>query len=458
MTKNLLFWNDRKVLVVGTGLSGIGAASLLYKVGADPILYDENENIVIENINSNIVKSGNIQILTGQLPQEVIEQVELLVLSPGVPLDTEFVRCFKEKGIPIWGEMELAYEFSKGKLIAITGTNGKTTTTALVGAMMKDYYGASYIVGNIGIPYTGIALDTSELSVTVAEVSSFQLETVEHFKPMVSCILNITPDHLNRHHTMEEYAKAKEEIAKNQTKSEVCVLNYDNEYTKDFGTRCQATVIYFSSSHILENGFYLEGETIYESVHGSATAIMSIHDMNLVGMCNVENVMAALAIGSSMNIPMDYLKKTIQQFKAVEHRIEYVATKKGVTYYNDSKGTNPDAAIQGLKAMNRPTFLIGGGYDKQSQYDDWVEYFPGKVKLLILIGQTKEKIAQCAKAHGFDKIVMADGLEEAMQICERNAKSGDAVLLSPACASWGMFPNYEVRGEVFKQLVHEIKE
>ena len=323
---------------------------------------------------------------------------------------------------------------------------------------MAAYYEHVDVVGNIGNPYTLTALDAKEDTVTVAEISSFQLETIENFKPDVSAILNITPDHLNRHHTMENYVAAKEAITRNQTKEQTCVLNYENEYTRAFGEKCPAQVVWFSSVRKLENGFYQEGEDIYEAVNGKAERIMSIHDMNLVGTCNVENVMAAIAISRAMGVPMHIILNVIKEFKAVEHRIEFVATKKGVDYYNDSKGTNPDAAIQGIKAMSKPTILIGGGYDKQSEYDEWIKAFGDKVKCLVLIGQTREKIAECARKYGVRNIVMADTFREAFDICVENAQSGDAVLLSPACASWGMFPNYEVRGKMFKEFVEQLED
>ena len=448
----------KKVLVVGSGISGVGATEVLSKVGACPILYDENEKLVKEEVEAKLSASCKGEVIVGKLSEDVKNTIELVVLSPGVPTDTEFVNSFREKGIKIWGEIELAYVLGKGKVAAITGTNGKTTTTSLVGEIMAAYYNSVYVVGNIGNPYTLTALESVDETVTVAEISSFQLETIESFRPAVSAILNITPDHLNRHHTMENYVAAKEAIAMNQTKDDVCVLNYENEYTRAFGERCPAKVIYFSSARKLDDGFYLEGEEIYQAKGGNSERIMNIHDMNLVGMCNVENVMAAIAISQAMGVPMDVILATVKTFKAVEHRIEFVATKCGVDYYNDSKGTNPDAAIQGIKAMCKPTILIGGGYDKQSEYDEWIEAFDGKVKCFVLIGQTREKIAECARKHGVENIVLADTFEEAFAICVHNAVSGDAVLLSPACASWGMFPNYEIRGKMFKEFVNNLKE
>ncbi len=451
----------KKVLVIGSGKSGIGAAGLLGKTGALPVIFDSNEKLDAEAIKEKAGRIPGLEVRIGLVPEEEKKEFALVVLSPGVPVDLPMLEEYRALSIPIWGEIELAYEFSRGKLIAITGTNGKTTTTTLVGQIMSAYFKSVYVVGNIGNPYTDIALDTREDTVTVAEISSFQLETTQEFKPAVSAILNITPDHLNRHHTMECYVRMKERIAAKQTREDTCILNYEDAYTRDFGSRCPGSVRYFSSRQELEEGVFLAGEEIIMAKKDDAgkmvrQQLMNIHDMNLVGMCNVENVMAAILICDAMNVPMEIIIKVIKEFKAVEHRIEFVATKGGVDYYNDSKGTNPDAAIQGIRAMNRPTVLIGGGYDKQSEYDAWIEAFEGKVKVLVLIGQTREKIAACARAHGVENIILADTFEEAFQICVSQAVPGDAVLLSPACASWGMFPNYEVRGNRFKELVGKI--
>ena len=449
---------NKKVLVVGSGISGIGAVEALCHVGAVPVLFDSNDKLEPESIREKFKDGMEADVVLGELPEETAAEISLVVLSPGVPTDTEFVDGFRKRGIDIWGEVELAYRLGRGRVIGITGTNGKTTTTSLVGEIMAAHCSDVDVVGNIGNPYTQTALNATSDTVTVAEISSFQLETVERFCPDVSAILNITPDHLNRHHTMENYAAAKEAIARNQTKDQTCVLNYENEYTRAFGERCPARVVWFSSVRKLTDGFYLDGEEICRTYEGKETRLMNIHDMNLVGMCNVENVMAAIAITQAMGVPMETILSVVRQFKAVEHRIEFVATKCGVDYYNDSKGTNPDAAIQGIRAMDRPTVLIGGGYDKQSEYDGWIEAFDGKVKCLVLIGQTREKIAECARRHGVKNIILADSFEEAFDVCVREADSGDAVLLSPACASWGMFPNYEVRGKLFKELVNRLEE
>lgn len=449
--------SGQKCLVIGSGISGIGAVKLLEQSGAEVILYDSNEKMTKEELEAKLPAGSKAFCIAGELPRETEEEIQTAVLSPGVPTDIPLVNRMRDRGVDIIGEIELGYLAEKGKVVAITGTNGKTTTTTLVGEIMKAHLGEEkvFVVGNIGNPYTLEASKTGENTVTVGEISSFQLETIHTFHPAVSAILNVTPDHLNRHHTMEAYVQAKEAIASCQNKKDICVLNYENEYTRDFAQRCPARAVLFSSKRALTDGYYLKGEDIVKSVDGKETVLMNIHtDMNLVGICNVENVMAAIAICEGMQVPMETILAAVRQFRAVEHRIEFVATKAGVDYYNDSKGTNPDAAIQGIRAMNKPTILIGGGYDKQSDYDEWIDSFEGKVKWLVLIGQTREKIAECAKKHGFDKIKFADTYEECLKLCTSLAREGDAVLLSPACASWGMFPNYEVRGKLFKDYVN----
>lgn len=450
---------DKKVLVVGSGISGIAAVALLKRAGACPMLFDSNEKLTREEMEKRLLEPGSAACFSGSLPEDIAKETELLVLSPGVPCDLPFVEQFRQRGIPIIGEIELAYLEEKGKIVAITGTNGKTTTTTLVGEIMRAHFDKVFVVGNIGKPYTGEVLHTTPESVTVAEISSFQLETVDTFKPVVSAILNITPDHLNRHHSMENYVAVKESVTRNQTGADICVLNYEDAYLREFADKCPAKVVFFSSKQRLSDGFYLEGDFICREKEGSVKRLLNIHEgMNLVGLCNVENVMAALAVAESMGVPEEISLAVIKEFKAVEHRIEFVAEKGGVVYYNDSKGTNPDAAIQGIRAMSRPTVLIGGGYDKDSEYDEWIEAFDGKVKSLVLLGQTREKIADCAKKHGFTDIQMADTFQEAFELCVKTAKSGDAVLLSPACASWGMFKNYEERGRIFKEYVNALKE
>ncbi|MEE3420427.1 MAG: UDP-N-acetylmuramoyl-L-alanine--D-glutamate ligase [Lachnospiraceae bacterium] len=447
----------KKVLVYGSGKSGVGAANLIAKMGMTPVLYDEKEGLVPEDLLKKLEDPSKAEAVVGTLSEDVLKSIDEVVMSPGVPCDIPNVLTFKEMGIPVIGEVELAYRAGRGRVLAITGTNGKTTTTSLVGEIMKAYVPEVFVVGNIGNPYTKEAQKTTDQSTVVAEISSFQLETIDTFRPAVSAILNITEDHLNRHHTMEEYIRVKELITKNQTKEDVCVLNYEDEVLRAFAEKCPADVFFFSSKRPLENGIFLDGDTIVVTRGGIHTDLLNVNDLLLLGTHNFENVMAAAAICYSAGVPLETIAEAAKKFHPVEHRIEYVATKHGVVWYNDSKGTNPDAAIKGIEAMKWPTFLIAGGYDKKSDYHEWIRSFGGRVKCLVLEGKTKNDIAACAVECGFpkEKIVIKENMHEAMDYCRDHAEEGDAVLLSPACASWGEFPNYEVRGEVFKEYVEK---
>ena len=448
-------FTDKRVLVVGTGVSGVAAIRLLAAKGAKPVVLEGNEKADREQIRAKIPESITYDLIIGNLPEEVMDTLDLAVLSPGVPTDLPFVIKLQDKKIPVWGEIELAYVCGKGRLAAITGTNGKTTTTALTGAIMREYYDSVFVVGNIGLPYTEYALEMKDSSVTVAEVSSFQLETIHSFRPEVSAILNITPDHLNRHHTMQCYIDTKARIAENQTKDQICVLNYEDSELKKLADKIPADIFWFSSARPLERGIWLDGEDIiYKDTE--EIKICTIHDMQLLGVHNYENVMAAVAITMHMGVPVECIRKAIAEFKAVEHRIEFVREVHGVQYYNDSKGTNPDAAIKAVQAMVTPTVVIGGGYDKQSSYEEWIDSFGDTVKCLVLLGATADKIEATARKAGFTNIIRVASLEEAVKVSAAQAQSGEAVLLSPACASWDMFKSYEQRGTLFKEYVNQL--
>ena len=447
-------------IVAGTGKSGISATKLLVNHGVKVYLFDENKDRDIEAIKEKTGDSELVQIELGELGEDALSSSQLMVISPGIPVDAPFTDVVRNAGIPIWSEIELAYHYGKGKIAAITGTNGKTTTTALVGEIVKAHNAKTIVVGNIGIPYTELFDTTDDDSDTVAEISSFQLETVIDFHPNVSAILNLTPDHLNRHYTFENYGNVKFSITKNQTMDDVTVLNYDDEHTRAMGEKAKdhCHVVYFSRLEKPAGGVYVEDGDIILEDGDKKINVLAIKDLKLMGAHNVENVLAAVGISYYMGVPVDVIRDVATSFKAVAHRIEYVDTIDGVAYYNDSKGTNPDAAIKGIQAMVAPTFLIGGGYDKGSEYDEWIEAFDGKVKWLVLIGQTAQKIADCAKRHGFDSIIFEENLQDAVAYCHENAVDGDAVLLSPACASWGQFDNYEQRGDMFKEYVRSYKE
>lgn len=438
-------------LIVGAGRSGIDSARLLRQLGETFVLYDGKTDLDTAAVCERI--GCECRFLLGELHDGDLDGIDICVTSPGVPLFSDVLKAVAGKGIPIWSEIELAYRHDKGTLVAITGTNGKTTTTALTYAIFKKWNEHTLLVGNIEIPYTGLALESTDGGWTVAEISSFQLETMRTVKPKVSAILNITPDHLDRHGSMDGYIKVKESITQNQDDSDFCVLNYEDDVLRDFGGKAPCRVVFFSSARVLENGWYYRDGAIYLSENGSVTKLLDTDEVNLVGLHNFENIMAAAAMAHCAGVPLDIIRSVAKQFIAVEHRIEFVREKDGVKYYNDSKGTNTDAAIKAIDAMPGKTVLIGGGYDKHADFTDWVKRFPGKVKKLILLGQTAQQIADTCDKVGFSDYVFAETLEEAVSLAHAAAKRGDCVLLSPACASWGMFKNYQQRGEMFKAFV-----
>ena len=435
---------NKKVMVVGLGKSGMAAFELLEKMQAHVCLYDGREDLDTSEY--------KVPVYLGDIPDDVLDTLSLAVFSPGVPLDIPPAEKLKQHQIPIIGEIELAFLNEKGTVAAITGTNGKTTTTTLAGEIMKAYREQTFVVGNIGSPYTKEVEQTAEASFTVAEISSFQLETIETFRPKVSAILNITPDHLNRHKTMECYIDTKFRIAENQTKDDLCVLNYEDGVLRERAAELSCAVEFFSSRQKIANGLYQnENHDIVDGMTGEV--LMNMSESNISGDHNCENIMAAILINRKLG---DLIIEVVKNFRAVEHRLEFVKSVAGVDYYNDSKGTNPDAAIKAIQSMTCPTILIGGGYDKDSQFDDWIAHFDGKVKSLILLGETAEKIARAADHQGFHAYEFTDSLQGAVTRAAELAEAGDAVLLSPACASWDMFDSYEQRGNMFKDYVHRL--
>lgn len=441
--------------VIGTGVSGVSAAKLLCRHVERVIIFDQNEKTDIEHVKE-LLGEYDCDILIGELPEEILSHVNLCVPSPGVFPESDIFRAFKEHDIKIWGEIELAYKFEKGKVVAITGTNGKTTTTTLTGEILKAWNPATFVVGNIGNPYTAEAEKTGEGSFSVAEISSYQLETTETFHPMITAILNITPDHLDRHHTMDEYARVKESICKNQNELDTCVLNYDDDRLREFGEVCPANVVWFGRLRKPPKGLWCSGDHIYLTGDGEERELLNVNDTKLPGTHNYENIMAAFAMATAAGVPEELALDVIKNFKGVEHRIEFVREKGGVKYFNDSKGTNTDAATKAIEAMKGPVILIAGGYDKKAEFDGFLDIFPGRVKEMVLVGETAGKIEETARRHGFTNCVHAGEIEKAVEICARDAEAGDNVLLSPACASWDQFKNFEERGRAFKKAVNAL--
>lgn len=453
--------NRQTVLVLGTGRSGVAAAKQIIAMGGEVVFFDANPKVDEKKLLSQFKKKEAMKIakvIKGKLSDRDLLKIDAAVISPGIPMDEPYVLSIHTAQIPLIGEIELAYQSCKGKLAAVTGTNGKTTTVSLIGEILKSKFADTHVVGNIGNPFTAEALDTEEQSATVCEVSSFQLESIVDFRPNVSAITNITPDHLDRHKTMKNYIAVKESIASNQTEEDSIVLNYMDPELRKFGKKrnLKPKVIWFSSEEEPKEGFFLRDGDFYYRTKEEEKKLFATKDLHLLGKHNHENVMCAMAVGMQMGVPMEQIIKVCKKFKPVEHRIEFVRERSGVRYYNDSKGTNVDAAIQALRAMPGPVLLIGGGYDKHVDFDAWVKEFKGRVKYLVLIGQTRNQIAACAKKNGFHNLMFAEDMDEAVKDCAAYADPGDYVLLSPACASWGMFKDYEERGRIFKDCVKNL--
>ena len=396
-------YNGKKALVCGMAKSGIAAAKLLKRLGAEVTLQDMKKR---EDITASVLELENegIVLYTGANPDDIACEQDIIVLSPGIPCDLPFIHAAEEAGVSVISEVELAYTLTKCPITAITGTNGKTTTTTLTGEIMKAVYGNTAVVGNIGIPYSEEVERLTEKDWVVAEISSFQMEKAKEFHPHISAVLNITPDHLNRHKTMEVYIAMKERVFEKQTAEDFCILNYGDEACRKMADKTAAKVFFFSSSEKLEEGIYLDGENIEVRWGAINETLINVNDLQILGVHNHENVMAAAAMAICANIPLDTIRSVLKAFAGVEHRIEYVATVDGVDYYNDSKGTNVDASIRAVLAMKKPIVLIGGGYDKGGSFDEWTQLFPGRVKHLVLIGVTAPKVRESAEKFGFTAI------------------------------------------------------
>lgn len=453
-------WCKKNVLVVGMAKSGISAAKLCSRLGAKVTIQDvKSKEELMKSVKEeiDILDSMAVYMLLGEEPTDIIDSFDLIVLSPGVPTDLEFLNKARQLQIPIWSEIELAFVLCPCPVIAITGTNVKTTTTTLVGEIMKKYNPGTQVVGNIGIPFTEKVEELKKEDLVVAEISSFQLESIHTFKPKVSAILNITPDHLNRHKSLENYVAAKERIFENQDENDYCVLNDDDDICSKMKHKTKAKALLFSRKKELNEGAFLKDNKIWVRLGKEDEAICLTEELRIPGNHNIENVLAAVAISVSMGVPPEIIRDVVIHFKGVEHRIEFVDKIDGVEYYNDSKATNVDAAIIGIQSMKAPVVLIGGGMDKGADFSEWIDAFDGKVKALIVMGETADKIIKTANQKGFFNIKKVSSIEEAVRLAKETAQKGDCVLLSPACASWDMFKSYEERGKLFKKAVYALR-
>ena len=444
------------MLVVGLGKSGKAAARVLTEAGAEVTVQDSKTPDKLDTQFLQFMQNENIKSYLGSTPEDMTAY-DMLVLSPGVPPTLDYIKQAKDAGIEIIGELELAYRLGEGRFVAITGTNGKTTTTTLVGEIFKTSGRNTAVVGNIGNPVVTEALDSTEDDWLVTEVSSFQLETAVEFRPVVSAILNLTPDHLNRHGTMEAYGAAKAQVAANQSEDEFLVINLDDEQAFALSKNTKATVIPFSRKVKTDKGAYLDGtKIIVKDLNGAEHFICDRSDLRIIGDHNVENVLAAAAIAFYAGIDTAVISEVIKEFPGVEHRIEFCGRVDGVDYYNDSKGTNVDAAVIALKALKDGIILIAGGDGKGQDFTELANHFDGAVEALILLGRDAGIIEEAALKAGFTNIYNCKDMPECVRKAAELARAGEKVLLSPACASWDMYANFEQRGRHFKQCINEM--
>lgn len=448
---------DKKVLLVGLAKTGVSTIKKLDKLGASIVVTDIKPKEKLEDILSQLNGLNNVEYILGSHPED-ISDIDLTIVSPGVPLDLPFIEKLKESNVKIIGEVELAYTLSNNPIfVGITGTNGKTTTTSLVGEIFKEANRDTYIVGNIGNPVIDTVDYTDKNSVLVTELSSFQLESIDTFRPKVSSILNITEDHLNRHHTMENYINAKARIFENQEKSDFSILNYDDSIVRSLNKNNNASILYFSRQEKIDQGVYLdENNNIVISIDGKQITVLNRNELSLPGDHNLENAMAAILMTYVVGVDLEVIKHVLITFKGVEHRLEFVTNKNGIIFVNDSKGTNPDSTIKAIGSYERPIILIAGGMDKHSDFTDMMKCATKNVKELVLLGETADKIEASARKEGLENITKVKNMEEAVKKAYELAKDGDVVLLSPGCASWDMYPNFEARGLDFKENIYKL--
>ena len=448
---------DKEVLVVGMGRSGIAAAYALINEGALVSVQDSKDKDKIDEDAVKIFEQKGVTMYFGEVPEDM-EKFDAVVVSPGVPLTLGFIVKAEEAGAEVIGELELAYRLGKGHYAAITGTNGKTTTTTLVGEMFKASGRTTHVVGNIGVAVVSKAAQAEEDDWMVTEVSSFQLETIDTFHPVVSAILNLTPDHLDRHKTFENYIAAKARVFENQTKEDYVILNFDDPKVMELAPEAKATVVPFSRLEELPFGAFVKnGEIVIRDHDEKIVSFCRTDELLIPGSHNLENALAATACAWFAGVEKEAIVEALTTFAGVEHRIEDCGTVNGVKYVNDSKGTNPDAAIKAIQAIGKDIILIAGGYDKGSDFTEFIREFDGRVKHVILLGSTAVKIKDTAEKAGFTATTIVKDMDDCVAEAARIAREGDTVLLSPACASWDMYGSYEERGRHFKKCVEDLK-
>ncbi len=450
-----------KSLVIGNGISGKAAVDLLNAKGIGAVYFDLTGSFEAYDMLAGVQDPEELQVFSGTLPTTALEGIGNVIVTGDIAMDDAVIRQLRLMGFSLIGETELAASFDRGRILAVTGTKGKTSATALLGKIIRDRTRNAFTVGEGIGSYADAVCSTTKDSATIVKTTARDLELTDRFHPAVSAIINIKVPGGAEYESMNDYMNVKERIMKNQTEDDHVILNYDDEFTRHIGMRLDGShdaprPFFFSVSRELKYGLFLKGEDIILRDTWGERTLMRTGDICIVGKHNLENAFAAIAMAYKYGIPTDHIIKSCIDFRPVAHRVEYVATKNGVRFYNDSKGTDVSTAINGIRAMDCPTYLIGGGYDSGADYGDWIDSFGGKVRKLVLIGQTREKMASCAQDHGFYDYIYAEDLEEAVRICRSCANPGEAVLLSPACEGRGMFKNYEERGNAFRAIVESL--
>ncbi len=440
---------SKKVLVIGAARSGIAAAKIAKNLGATVILSDAKESLD--------VKISGVEIRLGKQSEELLRGVDLIIVSPAVPIKIPVLKAAAQKNIPIISEVELAYDLARSPICAVTGTNGKTTTVTLLGLLLKEKYPKAAVGGNIGFPLSEVALEVGAGGYLAAEISSYQMEATKNFKPHISAILNVTPDHLKRHGSMEVYQAMKEKIFAQQTADDFLILNYDDKITRAMKSRATCKVFYFSRQVELDEGAFLKNNSLVIKFSGESFNLCTVDELGIKGGHNVENALAASLMAFIAGVEVDKISKVLKSFQGVEHRIEFVRELDGVKYYNDSKATNTDSAIKALETFAGHIVLIAGGDDKGTDLSDFLKLVKERVDYLILVGDAAARFKACALDKNFsaDRILEAGySMQRAVDLAKAISRPPQVVLLSPACASFDMYSDFEERGRDFKRIVN----
>lgn len=445
----------RNVLVVGAGISGLGAAHVLLDRGCRVVISDVHE--LRDGAEKQALAAAGAGFAIGPQDESLLEGIDTVVVSPVIPRENPLVSAALGRGIPVLSEIEIAYQVARAPILAVTGTNGKTTTTSLLGSMIREAGIPFAEAGNIGKSLSREAERVPADGLIAAELSSFQLEFIDTFRPKAAVILNITPDHMERHHTMEAYAAAKARIFENMGPDDSLLLNAEDAYTPGFLQKARADVYLLSTEHPVEEGAFLDGGQLYLRIGGEDIPLVREEELHIRGHHNVQDGLAAAFLAYQGGVPLPAICRALKAYRALEHRVEYVRTVRGIAYYNDSKATNTDAAVKALGAFSKPVILIAGGHDKETPLEDFMAFAREHIKHMVLLGEAAERFREAARRAGITAVTMADSMEDAVEKAAALAEAGDVVLLSPACSSYDMYHSYEERGRDFKRIVQGLK-